>query len=121
MHVNDCSSFQVCMVKCDYVVMVRTHSFSNPESLLANGTCCDFNVIGGDGESCAVPGCDTYFTYCLRRNGVDQLCRISQTNLNDRPLDFSQPAVLDLPNPVPLLGLTTEWIPNVSCNTSSLL
>ena len=63
------------MVKGDYVVMVRTHSFSNPGSLLANQDCCDFQR----GE-CQVPGCDNRFVYCLRRNvnNSDENCRVSQ-------------------------------------------
>ena len=97
------------MVKSDYVVMVRTHNFSNPGSLLANGDCCDTR---GDGL-CAVPGCDNYFQYCLRRNGHDENCRRSQINVNEQHLDFSEPTVLGLPNPVPLQGLTKEWRVNM--------
>ena len=89
---------QICVVKGDYVVMVRTHSFSNPGSLLANEDCCD---------QCQSPDrCDSCFVNCLRRNAndSDESCRISQTNWNDGPLIF-----LGLPNPLPLQGLTREW------------
>lgn len=96
------------MVQNEYVVMVKTHYFSNPQSLLADGTCCDFRMDG----SCAVPGCDNYFEYCLRRNGRDENCRISRTNFNDQPINFSEPIILGLPNPLPLQGLTQAWVPN---------
>ena len=91
-------------------MMVRVHNYTNPGSLLANGTCCDFN----EDRSCAIPGCDTYFIYCLRRDGLAINCRVSNFNTNDRPLNFSEPVVLGLPNPLPLPGLTQVWIPNVS-------
>ena len=101
-----------CLVKGEYIVEVRTHNFSNPGSLLADGSCCDSNMITG---SCVVPGCDNYFYYCLRALGSVTIplgCRGGRTSMvgyNDRPLNFSQPVVLGLPNPLPLPGLTTEW------------
>ena len=102
-----------CLVKGEYILEVRTHSFSNPDSLLADGSCCD---LAGDGL-CAVSGCDNYFYYCLRSlgSGTGPGCRGGRTSMvgyNDRPLNFSQPIVLGLFNPLPLPGLTTEW--NVS-------
>lgn len=91
---------------------VKTHSFSNPGSLLANGECCDYNITAGD-ESCAVPGCDNYFYYCLRSidstKGGCSGGRVSMVHYNDYPMDFSQPTVFGLPNPLPLPGLTREW------------
>ena len=94
------------MVKGDYVVMVRTHNFSNSGSLLANENCCDFR----NGE-CQVPGCDNRFVYCLRRNANsnNENCEVSQTNWNDAPLNFLAQTLLGLPNPLPLRGLTREW------------
>ena len=98
------------MIQSEYVVMVRTHFFRNPQSLLANGICCDFKTDG----SCAVPGCDNLFTYCLRRtqNGANENCRTSpETNFDDQPLNFSEPMLLGLPNPLSLQGLTQQWSP----------
>ena len=99
------------MVKGEYIVMIRIHNYTNPGSLLANGSCCDLN---NDGRTCTIPGCDTFFIYCLRRDRLAVGCRVSSVNTDDGPVDFSAPEVLGLPNPVPLLGLTQVWIPNVS-------
>ena len=109
------SRIQVCFVAPtlgEYTVEVRTHSFSNPGSLLANGECCDYNITAGDG-SCAVPGCDFYFYYCLRSiDSTEGGCsggRVSMVQYNDHPIDLSLPMVLGLPNPLPLPGRTREW------------
>ena len=95
------------MVKGDYLFVVTTHGFNNSGSLLSNGACCDHD----EGGSCAVPGCDSFFRYCLRRsrNGLDEHCRTSQTNFDDGHLDFSESTFLSLPNPLPLQGLTRNW------------
>ena len=91
----------------DYVVRVRTHNYSNPGGLLVDSTCCDL--------SCGVPSCDNVFYYCLRTldtSDGDRECRDEKRNLvnyNDEPLDFSQPNVLGLFNPLPLQGLKKEW------------
>ena len=90
---------QVCLVEGEYIVEIRTHNFSNPGSLLADGSCCDSNTIT---ESC-VSGCDNYFYYCLKTLGNTRPgCsggRTSMVGYDDRPLNFSQPIVLGLPTP----------------------
>ena len=108
------------MANGDYIVEVRTHSYNNPRSLLADGNCCDYSNL-----QCAVPGCDNVFYYCLRTIGSyssRERCNGGMMspyiNNNDSPLNFSQPIVLGLPNPLPLRGLTREW--TVSIITSSL-
>ena len=103
--------FQVCMVKGEYIVLVRIHNYTNPGSLLADGSCCDLN---NDGRTCAIPGCDTFFHYCLRRDGLALRCKVSSTNTDDGPVNFSASNVLGLTNPLLLPGLTQVWIPNVS-------
>lgn len=106
---------QVClkvMVNAEYTVEVRTLNFSNPGSLLANGACCDYNVTAGDG-SCAIPGCDNYFYYCLRALGsTGRGCnggKVSMVGYNDHPINFSWPMFLGVPNPLPLPGRTETW------------
>ena len=97
------------MVKGDYVVLVHIHSYSNPGSLLANGTCCDFDLTRDDG-SCAVAGCDIYFQYCLL-NATLKLGRCSQPGyviFNAEPLlNISEFA--GIANPYPIRGLTQAW------------
>ena len=88
----------------DYIVEVRIHNYSNPNSLLADGSHCD-----------ALSFCDNVFHYCLRSistsNSSNECSGGSKSNINynDAPLNFSQSMVLGLPNPLPLRGLTTEW------------
>ena len=107
------------MVKSDYVVMVNTHYFNNPQSLLWSGSCCAVNETRGDG-SCAVPGCDMIFWYCMQtacKPGkiVRSTCRLSpNTSYDEQGLNFSASSLLGLPNPLPLRGPTKEWTPNVS-------
>ena len=97
----------------DYSIEIRIHNFSNPTSLLANGECCDHDMTTGDGGSCAINGCDSYFHFCLRELGsVGGGCsggRVSLVNYNAQPINFSLPNFLGLPNPLPLPGLTPEW------------
>lgn len=102
-------------MKSDYVIIVKTHYFNNPNGLLENNECCDFNETRSDGE-CAVSGCDNYFLYYLDTRQVTQYqdSRISETNYNDAPINFSSPTVLGLPNPLPLPGLTKLWLTGVS-------
>ena len=101
---------QMCMAMAtgDYIVEVRTHNYSNPGSLLANGRCCDSPLT-----PCTFHGCDNHFYYCLRSLGSTGAgCsggKSSNININDAPLNFSQDRVLGLPNPLPLPGLTREW------------
>lgn len=101
----------------DYVVRVRTHNYSNPDSLLVDGsTCCDL--------PCGEPSCDSIFYYCLRSLGTsDGDCEcsaeISKVNYDDAPLNFSQPTVLELPNPLPLQEPKKEW--TVSYNNGTNL
>ena len=84
----------------DYIVEVQIHNFSNPNSLLADGSRCDMH-------------CDNVFHYCLRSiNTSSNECsggNRSDVNYNDAPLNFSLSMVLGLPNPLPLRGLATQW------------
>ena len=108
------------MAKGDYIINVRTHSYSNPGSLLANGDCCDLNVTRGDG-SCAVPGCDIFFNYCLRNGSLGlSRCRTSGVIYNSQRLDFPvSMQVAGLPNPLPLYGLMKNW--NVRLPQTSIM
>ena len=108
------------MVKSNYVVIVKTHHFNNPRSLLSNGSCCDVNETRSDG-SCAVPGCDVTFAHCLNTGCRESKyldiheCTISMVGHDEQGLDFSASTLLGTPNPLYMRGLTNEWIPNVSC------
>ena len=100
-----------CLVNGDYIVEVRTHSYNNPRSLLANENCCD--MLNGH---CVVPGCDNVFYYCLRPIGSYSSgagyhggMLSHGVNNDDAPLNFSRDTVLGLPNPLPLLGLSAQW------------
>ena len=107
-----------------YTVEIRLHNFSNPSGLLADGECCDYNITLGDG-SCVRSGCDNYFHHCLRPLGsTGSACtagggQTSMVNYNDALLNFTEPRVLGLPNPLPLPGLTRDW--NVSGTHPSIL
>ena len=99
----------------EYVVEVRTHGYNNPRNLLADGSCCDINSTW-PWPTCAVPGCDNVFYYCLRSLGSSNLREdcdgrrmISEINFNDSQLNFSNDTVLGLLNPLPLPGLTRVW------------
>ena len=87
----------------DYVVRVRTLNYSNPNSLLANSSCCDHP----SGE----PSYDNVFHHCLKStsDGEGQCSDGSLVNYDDAPLNFSQPIILGLPNPLPLRGPQREW------------
>ena len=100
------------MVNGEYIVEVRTHSYNNPQSLLANGNCCDML----NGHSGVVPGCDNVFYYYLRPIGSyssGTRCHGGMlshgVNNDDAPLNFSGDTVLGLPNPLPLLGPSAQW------------
>jgi hypothetical protein len=102
----------------DYVVRVRTHNYSNPSSLLANSSCCD--------QPCGEPSCDNiFFHYCLKNLGTSygdgQSCSDgSLINYDDASLNFSQPIVFGLPNPLPLQGPQREWTVSLSqCNNGT--
>ena len=104
------------MVKSEYGIMVKTHYFNNPRSLLSNGSCCDVNETRGDG-SCAVPGCDIVFYYCILTGcgGTVIYCNNSRfISYDEERLDFSASTLLGLPNPLLLPGPTRKWTPNVS-------
>ena len=107
----------------DYIVRVRMHNYSNPHSLLIDSTqCCD--------QPCGEPSCDTVFHYCLRILGTpsdeDGECtnsavyKRSLVNCDDAPLNFSQPIVLGLQNPLSLADkVKKEW--KVSCSNRTFL
>ena len=105
----------------DYILEVRTHNYSNPNSLLATASvvCCD--------ESCGMPSCDNIFYYCLRSLGTsnkDGECsggNRSHVNYDDAPLNFSQSTVLGLPNPLPLRGLTRNWTVSITSSLHTLI
>ena len=101
-------------MKSDFRVLVKTHYFNNPHSLLSDGECCDFNETGRNG-SCAVPGCDILFQYCLLYTEGHQSCKTSKINYRDAaPINFSAPTFLGLSNPLSLIGLGRNSNPNVS-------
>ena len=101
---------QVC-THDNYTVMIRSHSFSNPSNRCSQcqlGCCDNYNSTICTGSD----RCDTMFTYCLQPFGSDTPCTTradSGTAFDDRPIDFTQPTVLGLPNPLPLSGTSERW------------
>ena len=105
----------------DYILEVRTHSYSNPTNWCfgcgANQGCCDnFNVFECTGDL----RCDNYFYYCLRTifssrfvNNCDNGRFSNSSEPDGETINFSQDVVLGLANPLPLNGLSDAW--NVSC------
>ncbi len=104
-----------------YIVEVELFGYSNPTQTcqdcrsggqFANPGCCDRHDRGTclDGDRC-----DSYFLYCLSTidsSGRD--CsysgnRVSTVNMDDGSVDFNQSVVLDLENPLQLLGLTDVY------------
>ena len=90
---------------------VELHGYHNPTGRCRGCLfeerrgCCDlFRTIDCEGDL----QCDSYFVYCL---AISQGCapnsqrRISTSNENDGPLDFSSSLVLGLENPLILEGL----------------
>ena len=102
------------LVEGRYVVEVRLNGYTNPTGQCWGClTCCDIDLhFGCTGER----RCDSYFNYCLRPFGDEQLdsCSASEYttssfNSNDGPLNFSQSRVLGLSNPLVLSGLKSAY------------
>ena len=107
----------VTSVSGNYVIKVNVQSYNNPtnrcESCL--GGCCDrfFET------TCNGPlRCDNQFTYCLRSHNTPATTGCCQgytstlrsaVNTDGGQIDYSQPTVLGLPNPLRLTGLTNSW------------
>lgn len=114
--------YQVSYVNADYIVQVRTHSYSNPTNWCyacriddeddEYGCCDTFSQTQCSGDQL----CENQFYYCLRPFGsVGDECtggRMSTFNNNDEDIDFTQSVVLGLPNPLPLASTSLRW--NVS-------
>ena len=106
----------VTSVSGNYVVEVNVQSYNNPTNGCANCgiSCCDGLIQ----TTCTGQlRCDNQFTYCLRSHNTTATTRgcqgytskISEVNTDARLIDFSQPTVLGLPNPLTLTGLTNSW------------
>lgn len=105
-------------VNGDYVLQVRTHSYSNPNNRCAfcgTSLCCDFNFDNDRGATCSgSENCDNFFYYCLRAfQSTGERCaggQFTPSFIRDGgPIDFNQDKVLGLANPLPLIGLSTAW------------
>ena len=110
----------------DYVIEVHVQSYSNPTNKCATcyteynqlpGCCDDFTVQTCTGQL----RCDNQFFYCLRPYNTppdtegcsDYTGTIrSSVNQNGGQLDFSQPRLLGLPNPLRLQGLRNVSLKN---------
>ena len=79
--------------------------------------CCDsqstFSICNGNRL------CDSFFIYCLRPLNTSSIAEegcsgfesmTSNVNRNDGPVDFENPTVLGLPNPLLLPGLTEIYM-----------
>ena len=98
------------------MIEVDVQSYNNPTNGCAtcHGGCCDdLNVTTCTGFL----RCDNQFTYCLRSHNTPAttggcqgyISTISEVNTDGGRIDFSQPTVLGLPNPLTLTGLTNSW------------
>ena len=115
----------VASVSGDYLVEVRVQSYNNPTNGCEdfNGGCCD----SSDAATCdGQLRCDNQFFYCLRFLNTQATSRgcqryntplRSNINIDGRRIDFTQPTVLGLPNPIRLPGRTNSW--QVSINIVS--
>ena len=108
----------------DYVVEVSVQSYNNPTNRCVvctqpgypnNPGCCD-DFSMRDGNCTGELACDNYFTYCLEHFSTSDISSecltagvTSGVNVDGAPIDFSQPTVLGLPNPILLNGPTTDW------------
>ena len=101
-----------------YQLEVTVFGYNNPtgrcQDCLEEGIrgCCDnFESTSCSGSSL----CDSFFIYCLRTIGsTGRGCsyfgnQISDSNMEDAPLNFSQSTVLGLENPIVLQGLTSAY------------
>ena len=107
-------------VAADYILEVRTWSYSNPHSELANGQCCvPQNNLITTPPNCQPSACNNRFHYCLRELGSSVAeCsggRMSQIYYAQDNINFKSPTALGLPNPLPLAGLTREWRVSINC------
>lgn len=103
---------QICMLPratANYIFEVRTWSYSNPTSRLANGQQCSFY----NGLSCQPSTCNNRFYYCVRDLGsTESDCNGGKTSpiySSKNYINFESSTVRGLPNPLPLPGLTREW------------
>ena len=104
-------------VSGNYVIEVNVQSYNNPTNRCSTcrlGCCDDFALTDCTGQL----RCDNQFTYCLRSHNTRATTRgcqgytsTSRSNVNTdgEDIDFSQPTVLGLPNPLTLTGLTNSW------------
>ena len=108
----------------NYVVEVHVQSYSNPtnrcatcyddEDQIEPGCCDDYTVTTCNGHR----RCDNQFLYCLtslNTSAFNASCGgyigtiNSGINWRGQQINFSQPRVLGLPNPIKLTGLTDSW------------
>ena len=103
------------------MVEVKVQSYNNPTNgcatcgiIIVIGGCCDgFTLTSCTGQL----RCDNQFNYCLRSHNTPATTRgcqgytskISEVNTDGGCIDFLQPTVLGLPNPLTLTGLTNSW------------
>ena len=122
-----------------YEVVVMVVNYANPSHSARrqfsnscrgfNCSCCDDPRpdFRRDGFGNCYDGCDSSFVYCLRKVdaldgsgclGGGSILR-SNTNYDDRSIDFSQNIVLGLHNPLVFPGLSDTWEVSIfPCRTS---
>ena len=100
------------MVTADYILQVRTHYYNNPHNRLANGDCCRTPLVIFTQGRCT--SCNNRFYYCLQSIDSTRSDCIGgiTSDISNEDIQFSNPTLLGLPNPLPLQGLTRQW--NVS-------
>ena len=110
------------LANANYLLIVNVLSYDNPtnrcEECGTSGmtqTCCDDRTLG---DCTGTDRCDNMFFYCLRPLGSLNVetnpfnCGpmfTSEVNEDAAPIDFDQPQVLGLSNPLTLVGPTVAW------------
>ena len=100
------------MAYCDYIFEIRAHSYSNSESKISNGRCCD-SVVSSNCRSTFFSECENRFVFCLRQfdaatDGDATDCPLgsySTGNIGDDDFNFATPDIADgVPNPLLFYG-----------------
>ena len=103
----------------NYIILVRTYSYSNPSRQLADGRHCYTIVSSPPFSNRQDSACNSRFHYCLKPlSDTEGSCvhgATSGDNNNDNSIDFSSPTFLGLQNPLPLEGLTSQWQVSETC------
>ena len=93
------------LIRADYVLEVRAHTYQNSRSRDSNDACCDIGFF-----SCGQ--CDNQFIFCLRGSSTSNdgnpnncpLGRYSTGEIGDDSFTFGSPIASGVPNPMTFTG-----------------